>query len=148
MQGASTTSASLAAAHHFHQLLIAHPGARLVSSQEWSRAVLHHRPVPTFPADPRFPVSIPGGPTTVGRYTKGVNQINCIVCSEHDDGRTVWLTHHHCCCCRCGEGRVLGRSRLACEDEDECAWRPCLSGGSCFNTQPGDTQCAVSHSSV
>ncbi|KAG0719346.1 Neural-cadherin [Chionoecetes opilio] len=39
---------------------------------------------------------------------------------------------------RCGEGRVLSRSRLTCEDEDECAWQPCLSCGSCFNTQPGD----------
>ncbi|KAK8399372.1 hypothetical protein O3P69_003470 [Scylla paramamosain] len=39
--------------------------------------------------------------------------------------------------CGCGEGRVLSRSRVTCEDEDECAWQPCLSGGSCFNTQPG-----------
>ncbi|XP_045130155.1 putative neural-cadherin 2 isoform X1 [Portunus trituberculatus] len=45
----------------------------------------------------------------------------------------TWRSYH----CGCGEGRVLGRSRMACEDEDECAWRPCLSGGSCFNTQPG-----------
>ncbi|XP_050723500.1 putative neural-cadherin 2 isoform X2 [Eriocheir sinensis] len=45
----------------------------------------------------------------------------------------TWRSYH----CGCGEGRVLGRSRVTCEDEDECAWRPCLSGGSCFNTQPG-----------
>ncbi|XP_050723132.1 putative neural-cadherin 2 isoform X2 [Eriocheir sinensis] len=45
----------------------------------------------------------------------------------------TWRSYH----CGCGEGRVLGRSRATCEDEDECAWRPCLSGGSCFNTQPG-----------
>ncbi|XP_050723127.1 putative neural-cadherin 2 isoform X2 [Eriocheir sinensis] len=45
----------------------------------------------------------------------------------------TWRSYH----CGCGKGRVLGRSRAACEDEDECAWRPCLSGGSCFNTQPG-----------
>ena len=43
-------------------------------------------------------------------------------------------------CGRCGEGRVLSRNRVTCEDEDECAWQPCLSGGSCFNTQPGDSQ--------
>ena len=123
-------------------------GDKQAPSRACRKAALLHLPAPMCPAHHHYLVSIPGGPTTVGRYTKGVNQINCIVCSEHDDGRTVWLTHHHCCCCRCGEGRVLGRSRLACEDEDECAWRPCLSGGSCFNTQPGDTQCAVSHSGI
>ncbi|XP_050723109.1 putative neural-cadherin 2 isoform X3 [Eriocheir sinensis] len=44
----------------------------------------------------------------------------------------TWRSYH----CGCGEGRVLGQSRAACVDEDECAWQPCLSGGSCFNTQP------------
>ncbi|KAG7159878.1 Neural-cadherin-like 16 [Homarus americanus] len=37
----------------------------------------------------------------------------------------------------CGEGRVLSSSQTTCEDEDECVWRPCLNGGSCFNAQPG-----------
>ncbi|KAG0713318.1 Neural-cadherin [Chionoecetes opilio] len=46
----------------------------------------------------------------------------------------TWRSHH----CGCGEGRVLSRSRMTCEDEDECDWQPCLSGSSCFNTQPGD----------
>ncbi|KAK8399370.1 hypothetical protein O3P69_003469 [Scylla paramamosain] len=45
----------------------------------------------------------------------------------------TWRSYH----CGCGEGRVLSRGRMTCEDEDECAWQPCLSGGSCFNTQPG-----------
>ncbi|XP_063876237.1 putative neural-cadherin 2 isoform X2 [Scylla paramamosain] len=45
----------------------------------------------------------------------------------------TWRSYH----CGCGEGRVLGRSRVVCEDEDECAWQPCLNGGSCFNTHPG-----------
>ncbi|KAG0728141.1 Neural-cadherin [Chionoecetes opilio] len=45
----------------------------------------------------------------------------------------TWRSYH----CGCGEGRVLSRSRMTCEDEDQCTWQPCLSGGSCFNTQPG-----------
>ncbi|KAG0725905.1 Neural-cadherin [Chionoecetes opilio] len=37
--------------------------------------------------------------------------------------------------CRCGPGtRLVGG---ACEDVDECLWRPCLHGGSCLNLQPG-----------
>ncbi|MPC26555.1 Neural-cadherin [Portunus trituberculatus] len=44
----------------------------------------------------------------------------------------TWRSYH----CGCGEGRVLGRSRVVCEDEDECAWQPCLNGGSCLNTHP------------
>lgn len=35
----------------------------------------------------------------------------------------------------CGPGRQLvGRT---CQDVDECAWRPCLHGGSCQNLRPG-----------
>ncbi|XP_063876229.1 putative neural-cadherin 2 [Scylla paramamosain] len=45
----------------------------------------------------------------------------------------TWRSYH----CGCGEGRVLRRGRMMCEDEDECVWQPCLNGGSCFNTQPG-----------
>nr|XP_027235811.1 putative neural-cadherin 2 [Penaeus vannamei] len=37
--------------------------------------------------------------------------------------------------CSCGPGRQLvGRT---CQDVDECAWRPCLHGGSCQNLRPG-----------
>nr|XP_045606773.1 putative neural-cadherin 2 [Procambarus clarkii] len=37
--------------------------------------------------------------------------------------------------CSCGPGeQVVGG---ACEDVDECAWRPCLHGGSCYNLRPG-----------
>ncbi|XP_063876230.1 putative neural-cadherin 2 [Scylla paramamosain] len=46
----------------------------------------------------------------------------------------TWRSYH----CGCGEGRVLSRDRLRCEDKNECAWQPCLSGGSCFNTQPAN----------
>ncbi|XP_045129934.1 putative neural-cadherin 2 isoform X2 [Portunus trituberculatus] len=45
----------------------------------------------------------------------------------------TWRSYY----CGCGEGRMLSRGRMTCEDEDECTWQPCLSGGSCFNTQPG-----------
>ncbi|XP_042876208.1 putative neural-cadherin 2, partial [Penaeus japonicus] len=37
--------------------------------------------------------------------------------------------------CSCGPGRQLvGR---ACQDVDECLWRPCLHGGACQNLRPG-----------
>ncbi|KAG7168236.1 Neural-cadherin-like 10, partial [Homarus americanus] len=37
--------------------------------------------------------------------------------------------------CSCGSGRQLvGRS---CQDLDECVWRPCLHGGTCYNLRPG-----------
>ena len=42
---------------------------------------------------------------------------------------------------------MLGRSRVVCEDEDECTWQPCLNGGSCLNTHPGDAH-AKAKSSV
>ncbi|KAK3862264.1 hypothetical protein Pcinc_031852 [Petrolisthes cinctipes] len=45
----------------------------------------------------------------------------------------TWRSYH----CGCGEGGVLSSSRATCEDQDECVWQPCLSGGTCFNTQPG-----------
>ncbi|XP_069195696.1 putative neural-cadherin 2 [Procambarus clarkii] len=45
----------------------------------------------------------------------------------------TWRSYH----CGCGEGRALSSSEETCEDEDECVWRPCLNGGTCFNTQPG-----------
>nr|XP_045618159.1 putative neural-cadherin 2 [Procambarus clarkii] len=44
----------------------------------------------------------------------------------------TWRSYH----CGCGEGRALSSSEETCEDEDECVWRPCLNGGTCFNTQP------------
>ncbi|KAK8374085.1 hypothetical protein O3P69_014994 [Scylla paramamosain] len=37
--------------------------------------------------------------------------------------------------CSCGPGRRVVDG--ACEDVDECQWRPCLHGGSCLNLQPG-----------
>ncbi|XP_069157547.1 putative neural-cadherin 2 isoform X1 [Procambarus clarkii] len=37
--------------------------------------------------------------------------------------------------CSCGPGEQVVGS--ACEDVDECAWRPCLHGGSCYNLRPG-----------
>ncbi|XP_071534244.1 putative neural-cadherin 2 [Panulirus ornatus] len=37
--------------------------------------------------------------------------------------------------CSCGSGsQLVGR---ACQDVDECLWRPCLHGGSCYNLRPG-----------
>ncbi|XP_042206048.1 neural-cadherin-like [Homarus americanus] len=37
--------------------------------------------------------------------------------------------------CSCGSRRQLvGRS---CQDLDECVWRPCLHGGTCYNLRPG-----------
>ncbi|XP_071516704.1 putative neural-cadherin 2 [Panulirus ornatus] len=39
--------------------------------------------------------------------------------------------------CGCGEGRVASSTGSTCEDQDECVWRPCLNGGTCFNSQPG-----------
>ncbi|XP_042242201.1 neural-cadherin-like isoform X1 [Homarus americanus] len=35
----------------------------------------------------------------------------------------------------CGPGRKL--EGHTCEDVDECLWRPCLHGGSCYNLRPG-----------
>ncbi|CAL4133360.1 unnamed protein product, partial [Meganyctiphanes norvegica] len=37
--------------------------------------------------------------------------------------------------CSCGPGRQLLGGR--CEDIDECAWRPCLHRGTCYNLHPG-----------
>lgn len=37
--------------------------------------------------------------------------------------------------CSCGSGRhLVGQS---CKDVDECAWNPCLHGGTCYNLRPG-----------
>ncbi|XP_071516873.1 putative neural-cadherin 2 isoform X2 [Panulirus ornatus] len=41
--------------------------------------------------------------------------------------------------CGCGEGRVASSTGSTCEDQDECVWRPCLNGGTCFNSQPGES---------
>ncbi|KAG0724584.1 Neural-cadherin [Chionoecetes opilio] len=44
---------------------------------------------------------------------------------------------------RCGAGQVLSGTRDTCEDEDECAWDPCLHGGTCLNKPSGFLcQCA------
>ncbi|XP_064093764.1 putative neural-cadherin 2 isoform X1 [Macrobrachium nipponense] len=37
--------------------------------------------------------------------------------------------------CGCSQGRQL--MGHVCEDVNECLWRPCLHGGSCYNTEPG-----------
>ncbi|XP_071534107.1 uncharacterized protein [Panulirus ornatus] len=37
--------------------------------------------------------------------------------------------------CRCGVGRQLVDA--ICEDVDECQWRPCLHGGTCYDLRPG-----------
>ncbi|XP_066968094.1 putative neural-cadherin 2 [Macrobrachium rosenbergii] len=37
--------------------------------------------------------------------------------------------------CSCGQGLHLVGGR--CEDIDECAWQPCLNGGTCYNIRPG-----------
>ncbi|XP_068213121.1 putative neural-cadherin 2 [Palaemon carinicauda] len=37
--------------------------------------------------------------------------------------------------CGCSQGRQLMGN--VCEDVNECLWRPCLHGGSCYNTDPG-----------
>ncbi|XP_064106311.1 putative neural-cadherin 2 [Macrobrachium nipponense] len=37
--------------------------------------------------------------------------------------------------CSCGQGLHLVGGR--CEDIDECAWQPCLNGGTCYNVRPG-----------
>lgn len=44
----------------------------------------------------------------------------------------------------CGPGRIqVGH---ACEDVDECAWQPCLHGGTCYNLQSGHKcVCGPSH---
>ncbi|XP_037795101.1 neural-cadherin-like [Penaeus monodon] len=46
--------------------------------------------------------------------------------------------------CSCGPGRIqIGH---ACEDVDECAWQPCLHGGTCYNLQSGHKcVCGPSH---
>nr|XP_045586246.1 neural-cadherin-like [Procambarus clarkii] len=38
--------------------------------------------------------------------------------------------------CSCGAGGQLVDDTV-CEDVDECLWRPCLNGGSCYNLRPG-----------
>nr|XP_027236123.1 putative neural-cadherin 2 [Penaeus vannamei] len=46
--------------------------------------------------------------------------------------------------CSCGPGRhLVGRT---CEDVDECAWSPCLHGGTCYNLRPGFLcECGPAH---
>ncbi|KAK4314245.1 hypothetical protein Pmani_014399 [Petrolisthes manimaculis] len=39
--------------------------------------------------------------------------------------------------CGCGKGEIYNRNKSICEDENECVWRPCLNGGTCFNIHPG-----------
>uniref|UniRef100_A0A0P4VXB9 EGF-like domain-containing protein n=2 Tax=Scylla olivacea TaxID=85551 RepID=A0A0P4VXB9_SCYOL len=51
----------------------------------------------------------------------------------------TWRSYH----CGCGAGQVLSGARDTCEDEDECAWDPCLHGGTCINKPSGFLcQCA------
>ncbi|KAG0710348.1 Neural-cadherin [Chionoecetes opilio] len=51
----------------------------------------------------------------------------------------TWRSYH----CGCGTGKVLSGTRDTCEDEDECAWDPCLHGGTCLNKPSGFLcQCA------
>ncbi|KAG0727951.1 Neural-cadherin [Chionoecetes opilio] len=51
----------------------------------------------------------------------------------------TWRSYH----CGCGTGQVLSGTRDTCEDEDECAWDPCLHGGTCLNKPSGFLcQCA------
>nr|XP_045584132.1 putative neural-cadherin 2 [Procambarus clarkii]XP_045584133.1 putative neural-cadherin 2 [Procambarus clarkii] len=45
----------------------------------------------------------------------------------------TWRSYH----CGCGDGRVLADEGDACEELDQCVWRPCLSGGTCLSTHPG-----------
>ena len=130
------TCASRAAVCLYRRPSTARYGARRAPSRACNKAASPRRHALTCPADLRFPASTPGGPTTAGWYPKRLTNINIVRMKS-----TVRLTQDRCC--RCGEGRVLGRSRMACEDEDECAWRPCLSGGSCFNTQPGEARCVA-----
>ncbi|KAG0722637.1 Neural-cadherin [Chionoecetes opilio] len=121
----SMTCASRVIAHRCRLQSTVHCGARPACSRVWSEAVWLRRPAPTCPVGSCCPASKPGGPTTkvsLGK-TQGLHSRDL----EKESRR-----------CRCGEGRVLSRSRLTYEDEDECAWQPCLSCGSYFNTQPGD----------
>lgn len=48
---------------------------------------------------------------------------------------TLQLTVSMAVCGSCGPGTQLVNG--ACEDVDECMWRPCLHGGSCLNLRPG-----------
>ncbi|KAK7072335.1 hypothetical protein SK128_007151 [Halocaridina rubra] len=48
----------------------------------------------------------------------------------------TWRSYH----CGCGTGRMLSVSKTTCDDINECAWSPCLNGGTCFNKQSGRTR--------
>ncbi|KAG0719944.1 Neural-cadherin [Chionoecetes opilio] len=57
----------------------------------------------------------------------------------------TWRSYH----CGCGTGQVLSGTRNTCEDEDECAWDPCLHGGTCLNKPSGFLcQCAQASAGV
>ncbi|XP_050739443.1 neural-cadherin-like isoform X4 [Eriocheir sinensis] len=56
-----------------------------------------------------------------------------VTCSPPLTCVDTWRAYH----CGCGAGQVLSGTRASCVDEDECAWDPCLHGGTCINEPAG-----------
>ncbi|XP_069159473.1 uncharacterized protein [Procambarus clarkii] len=76
-----------------------------------------------------------GQVTTSERFTRGCPAPDACVnttCAPPLSCTSTWGR----ATCSCGAGGQLVDDTV-CEDVDECLWRPCLHGGSCYNLRPG-----------